>query len=137
MPPESDRAAETRAWFQKAALDLSAAEFELTGDASLAGDIVFHAQQAAEKAMKGLLVWHDRPFRKTHDLAEIGAQCGEVDPTLTPICRRADPLTVFAWAFRYPGDPDPPSAEEARAALALAREVYEAMLARLPREVRP
>jgi prevent-host-death family protein len=30
--------------------------------------MVFHAQQAAEKAMKGYLSWHDQAFRKTHDL---------------------------------------------------------------------
>jgi hypothetical protein len=29
---------------------------------------VFHCQQAAEKALKGFLAWHDVPFRKTHTL---------------------------------------------------------------------
>ncbi|WP_447972356.1 hypothetical protein [Nitrospira sp. Kam-Ns4a] len=34
--------------------------------------------------------------------------------------------------FRYPTDMGEPTVEEAREALALAREVYEAILARLP-----
>ena len=46
-------------------------------------------------------------------------------------------LTDFAWKYRYPGEPEEPSREETEAALALAREVYEAILARLPEEVRP
>jgi len=47
------------------------------------------------------------------------------------------PLKEYAWRFRDPGEPDGPSVAEARDALALAREVYEAILSRLPEEVRP
>ena len=38
---------------------------------------------------------------------------------------------------RYPGESEAPSPEEAQAALAMAREVYDAVLARLPEQVRP
>jgi hypothetical protein len=44
-------------------------------------------------------------------------------------------LSVFAWVFRYPGDPEEPAIDEVRNALALAREVIEAVLSRLPGEV--
>ena len=60
-----------------------------------------------------------------------------VDSTLEPLLRCAAPLTEYAWKFRYPGEPEPPPLNEAEAALALAREVYEAILNRLPAEVRP
>ena len=50
---------------------------------------------------------------------------------------RAETLTEYATRFRYPGARYEPSLEEARAAVALAREVMEAILIRLPREVRP
>jgi hypothetical protein len=46
----------------------------------LTADITFHAQQLAEKALKGFLTWHDQPFRKTHDLVEIGEQCVTLMP---------------------------------------------------------
>jgi len=46
-------------------------------------------------------------------------------------------LTKYAWKFRYPGELDEPSREEAGAALAVTREVYVSVLARLPEEVRP
>jgi len=66
MSLDPERIAETRAWFVKAGEDLRAADFERSAAPPLTSDIVFHAQQAAEKAMKGFLTWHDRPFRKTH-----------------------------------------------------------------------
>jgi HEPN domain. len=86
--------------------------------------------------MKGYLSWHDQPFRKTHDLAEIGRQCAAIDVSLELLLKRAESLTVYAWAFRYPGDAENPSAEESQVALAIAREIVEAILARLPPDVR-
>ena len=59
MPLDPARIAETRAWFQKAGEDLRAAEFERSARPPLSADIAFHAQQAAEKAMKGFLSWHN------------------------------------------------------------------------------
>lgn len=136
MQPDA-RAAETREWLVKAALDLRAAEFEFTADPPLTADIVFHCQQLAEKSMKGFLAWHDEPFRKTHNLVEVGEQCAAIDATLMDLMRRAARLTEYAWKFRYPGKPEEPAVAEAQEALALAREVYEAILSRLPEEVRP
>ncbi len=137
MSHDPVRVADTRAWLTKAASDLAAGTYELTPEPPFAADAVFHAQQAAEKALKALLVWHDVPFRKTHDLLEVGGQCAALDASLEPLVRRAAVLTQYAWKYRYPGEPVEPTREEAEAALYLAREVYEAILARLPEEVRP
>jgi len=134
MQPDAARAAETREWLTKAALDLRAAEFEFTAQPPLTADIVFHCQQLAEKSLKGFLTWHDQPFRKTHNLVELGQQCVGIDTTLEDILRRAARLTEYAWRFRYPGQPEEPSVPEAREALALARQVNDAILNRLPRE---
>ena len=136
MPHDPERIAEVRSWFVKAGEDLRAAAFELTAQPPLTADIVFHAQQAVEKAIKGFLSWHDRPFRKTHNLVEIGEAAGAIDSTLEPLLRRAAPLTEYAWRFRYPGDPDEPPVEEAREALAIAREVFESLSSKLPAEAR-
>jgi len=134
MPHDPIRAADTRAWLAKADMDLKAAAHELTAVPPFTADAVFHAQQAAEKAMKGFLVWHDSPFGKTHDLAEIGRRCAGIDPSLESLLMRAASLTQYAWRFRYPGEPQEPSVEEAERAIALAREVYEAVVSRLPPE---
>jgi hypothetical protein len=75
-------------------------------------DALFHCQQAAEKSMKGFLASHDRPFKKTHDLDELGRACESLDPSLIPLLMPARDLTVFAWEvlvgnvselFRKPG----------------------------------
>ena len=132
MPRDPIRLADAKAWLAKADMDLKTAAHELTAAPPFTADAVFHAQQAAEKAMKGFLAWHDVPFRKTHDLAEIGHQCASIDPSLESLLMRAAGLTQYAWKFRYPGEPEEPSREEAEISIALAREVYEAIASRLP-----
>jgi HEPN domain-containing protein len=137
MPHDPELVAETRSWFVRSSQDLGAAAHEFTAEPPFLADIVFHAQQAFEKAFKGFLTWHSTPFRKTHNLEELGEQCLRVEPALKQAVDRAVPLTKYAWKFRYPDDPDEPTREEAEWALALAREVVHAILTRLPPEVRP
>jgi HEPN domain-containing protein len=131
------RVSETKAWILKSARDLQAAAHDLTAVPPLLEDVVFHCQQGAEKALKGYLTWHDQSFRKTHSIEEVGEQCLIIDPSLKPVVDRAVPLTEYAWKFRYPGEPEEPTHEEAEEALAIAREVFDAILARLPTEIRP
>lgn len=137
MPHDPARVAETRGWLVRASSDVRAAEHELRATPPLLDDIVFHCQQVAEKSLKGFLTWHDRPFRKTHSIEEPGEQCLQVDPTLKGLIDRAVPLTEYAWKFRYPGEPEEPSQQEAEEALATARQVHTAIVARLPVEARP
>lgn len=137
MPPESDRTAEARPWFAKAAHDLRAAGVLLAADPPLLSEAAYHCQQTAEKALKGFLSFHDIPFGKTHDLAAIGGLCVGQDTSLERLCVTADRLSVFAWAFRYPGNPEEPELGEVEDALSLAGEVLEALLARLPADTRP
>ena len=137
MPPDPARSEDTRAWLDKAAGDLRAGAHSLTAEPPLAFDVTFHAQQACEKALKALLAWHDRPFRKTHNIEELGEVCLTIDPSLRDLVDRAAPLTEYAWRFRYPGEAHDPTRDEAEAALAVARDVFQAVLARLPATVRP
>ena len=53
MPHDPLLVAETKSWFSRATNDLRAAVHEFSAEPPLLGDIVFHCQQAAEKAMKG------------------------------------------------------------------------------------
>jgi HEPN domain-containing protein len=135
MRPEV--AAEVREWLERAADDLREAEHDLTAAPLLARGAVFHCQQAAEKALKAFLSAHERPFPRTHDLDELGRVVVALDSTLATVVDRAKDLTPYAWRFRYPGAPLAPTEDETREALALAREVYSAILARLPEEVWP
>lgn len=137
MPHDPARVEDTRAWLRRAALDLRAAKHLLNARPPALGNAVFHFQQAAEKALKGFLAWHDEPFRKTHNLEELGRQAAIFDSSLQSPVERATSLTEYAWKFRYPGELDEPPRKEAEDALTLARGVYETILSRLPEEVRP
>lgn len=114
------RAQEAQAWLGRARADLRAAEDDLAADPPLSEDAAFHCQQAAEKALKGFLAWHDRPFRKTHNLEELGEQCLSLDERLRTEVDRAVPLTEFAWRYRYPGEPEELATDEAEDALRVA-----------------
>ncbi len=73
--PSDPRLEDARAWLAKAAADLRAADLEVaTPEADLFEDVAFHAQQAAEKALKAFLAWKDEPFRKTHSIEDFAAR---------------------------------------------------------------
>lgn len=120
--PLDAKAEEVGQWLVKAREDLRAAQLLVDADPPMTAAAAFHCQQAAEKAMKGLLVRHEVVFEKTHDIKAIAALLPESDADLQPLSRRASRLTVYAWKYRYPGDADEPFAEEIAEALATATE---------------
>lgn len=122
---------------EKSNHDLRGTRIDLAADPPFIEDALFHCQQAAEKALKGFLTAHDSPFKKTHDLDELGRACLRVDETLNDVIQPALPLTIFAWEFRYPGDAGLPSMTEARQALTLAEALLAAILQRLPPSCHP
>lgn len=131
MQREEEKSAEVQEWLQKALDDLQVADYLLRATPPFVSSALFHAQQAAEKSLKGFLTWHEVIFRKTHSIEELGGQCLRVDNTLRPIIDRAVPLTQYASRFRYPGEMITPDVKEARQALDIAREVYGAVVSRL------
>ena len=136
MQPDARRRADTLSWFERAHKDLRCAQIDLAADPPACEDALYHCQQAAEKALKGFLVWHDQPFPKTHDLGKLGKQAVDLDQTLDIFIDEVVEFTKYAWMFRYPGDIEEPSVAEAVAALHRAMAFVEAMTIRLPKEVR-
>ena len=126
-----ERRREVQAWLRKADDDLRSAQVDLAADPPLIEDALFHCQQAAEKAMKAFLTAHDTAFRKTHDLDELAAACEGIDASLRGALDPARDLTVFAWAFRYPGADEAPAEAEAHDSLLLAQATVGALLERL------
>jgi len=137
MSADEVRAVDVREWLRLATEDLRRVEILLTAIPPDIAGALFHSQQAAEKAIKGFLTWHDIAFRRVHELGEIGTQALQIDPSLAELVQRADSLTRYAVHFRYPGAPYQPELPEAHSASKLAREVVEAVLSRLPNEARP
>jgi len=81
----------------------------------------FHAQQCAEKYLKGRLQEADVPFGRTHNLTALLDTLLPLEPTWEILRPHLRILTVFAVEVRYPGE----SADkaEAREALACCRKV--------------
>jgi HEPN domain-containing protein len=61
MAPAAALIADTRSWLIKAANDLRGAEIDLAAEPPLLEDAVFQCQQAAEKAFKAFLTFHNQP----------------------------------------------------------------------------
>lgn len=97
---------------------------------------VYHCQQAAEKALKALLAWHDEPIIKTHDLLVLLKGREGHEPTFVVWGAAADVLTPYAIKFRYPGEPEPDRAE-VRQAIRMAVGIYADVLTLLPAETHP
>jgi len=131
----ADRLAHARGWFLKGGSDLSAARRILDGEGPY-DTACFHAQQAAEKFLKGFLALKDQPIPLTHNLEELARLCRTLDPSLDFGSADATELTPFAVEIRYDFE-FWPSRGTAREALDLALEVHRVILAAVPPEVRP
>ena len=122
------RTLEVRGWLLRASEDLRAGRHDLTASPPLLNDVAFHAQQCAEKAMKAYLVHREQPFRKTHNLTELGGAVARLEPSLADLMRSASLMTEFAWRFRYPGELATVSQEDAMRALDTAESVLVAVV---------
>jgi HEPN domain-containing protein len=85
--------------------------------------LCFHAQQAAEKAIKALLIRHRVQFPYVHDLAALLTRLEKATGDLPERIRQVERLTQFAVEARYPGTAPPVREKEYREAIELAREV--------------
>jgi len=137
MAIDPQKAADTKVWLIKAQRDLLVAEQLFAHEQPLLDAIVYHCQQAGEKALKGFLFWHDTPFRKTHNLEELLLQCITIDTTLSVLKESANFLTPLGVEFRYPGDILEPPLEEAQEAFERAKALLAEIVKRLPGEVAP
>jgi len=125
----------TREWVVLAKEDLAAAELTLAANVPLIRTALFHCQQSVEKALKAFLTWRDVPFRKTHNLEELGEACARLDPALTPFINRVTLLNKYGVQFRYPGASSEPTLADARQALRLVDDFVEAVLTKFPPQV--
>lgn len=110
-------------WLTKAEEDLHAGDLILKGNMPSYGTVSFHAQQAAEKALKALLIRHQVEFGKTHDLGQLLRLAELKAAGISKTLADAETLTPFAVHTRYPSEDPSVDREEARRHLELARKV--------------
>jgi HEPN domain-containing protein len=126
-----------RSWLIKAHRDLLSAHELASASAPLLDTAAYHCQQAAEKAIKGFLLYHDIRFEKSHDIVLLVAQASDVDPAFSDLLEIARLLTPLAVEFRYPGDYIEPEPEEFQEAYTAAQAFYAFVLGRLPSDAHP
>lgn len=86
--------------------------------------LCFHAQQAAEKAIKALLIAKEIAFPKTHSIRML---LDLLPPEIEqpPEVQESAILTDYAVISRYPGDLEAIDEEEYQKAIKLAKSVVE------------
>jgi HEPN domain-containing protein len=122
MPPERYPPDDPREWLRSARSDLALAEANVPG-ADLEA-FCFHAQQAAEKAIKGMLLSRGIRFPYVHDLGALLALATRGGVPVPEEIAVADRLTDYAVLTRYPL-PDAVTEDDHREAIRLARRVVD------------
>jgi len=82
-------------------------------------DLCFQAQQAVEKAIKGLLIFYDVEPEKTHNLVSLIKKLSKYIDIPEEISEAAI-LSDYAVQTRYPGDYTPVEEEEYNEAVKIA-----------------
>ena len=90
-----------REWLNRALSDLRLASTSPEG--VYYEDLCFHTQQAAEKAIKALLIRRGVQFPYVHDLAQLLTLVERSGLPIPDNVRQAERLTRYAVMARYPG----------------------------------
>jgi HEPN domain-containing protein len=111
-------------WIKRAESDLKIGKDEIATEEPATDGICFHMQQCVEKYLKAYLIFHQKHFRKTHNIAKLVELCKETDREFEEIYRfGASNLTDFAVEIRYGEDFYFPTVEEAKEAIEIAEKV--------------
>lgn len=91
-------------WLDMAEMDLAAAEY-LLGMRPVPVEIIcYHCEQAAEKLLKGALIYFDTEPPKTHDLVQLCKLCCEADGRFEQLADTCVELTPYGVQVRYPSN---------------------------------
>jgi HEPN domain-containing protein len=102
MSPDRDPT-RPQSWLRRAKSNLARARLLAGQPEILYEDLCFDAQQAAEKALKAVLVHNGVAFPRTHALAELLTLVARAGLEVPVEVREATLLTPYAVEARYPG----------------------------------
>lgn len=116
---------EYKLWLQKAKEDLLWTESSLEG--KIFYGACFTAHQAAEKALKSFLLFHEKPLRKVHDLRALLENCIKIEKDFETLRKSIITISPYYIETRYPIYEELASfgEKEARVAYDLATKVIE------------
>lgn len=123
MPNQECEPGSPKKWLSYANSDLQLARIANSPDI-MREMLCFHAQQAAEKAIKAVLIKENIDFPRTHNLRIL---LDKIPPeiNLPTAMEDAAILTDYAVSARYPGDLEDVTEEEYEEALILSQLVLD------------
>lgn len=129
---KDDKTEVVRAWFKKAENDMLNAENTIKMENPPCDTICFHAQQCAEKYLKGFLAFYKIDFPKTHSLEDLVELCKQIIPEIVTELENVEVLSSYGVEVRYPDEVyyDIPK-EDAQEAIDLAKKVKTVVLTHL------
>jgi len=122
MPRDSGSIGTPQEWLRRAKSNLARAK-QPKPEEALWEDLCFDAQQAAEKAVKAVLVFYQIDFPKSHDITELLVILDQSGHEPLKEIWEAGRLSNYAVQTRYPGVAQPVTEEEYYQAVALAEQV--------------
>ena len=120
-----------KSWFSRADEDLALIAVLLKEKAFFPNPICFHAEQAAEKYLKGFLAHHELHVRKVHDLETLVEDCKKVDQSFEEVLDDVIFLNQFYIESRYPDDYIVFSSEDSKEACVTAEKIKEFVLGKV------
>jgi HEPN domain-containing protein len=122
MPPDINGLGTPEEWLNRAKSNLAIAK-QPKSDEIYFEDLCFETQQAAEKALKAVLLFKGIKFRFVHDIAEFLTLLEQNWIIPPDDVRTATILTDYSVEARYPGPFEPVTEEEFKEALHIAETV--------------
>ena len=122
MPPDISTTGSAEGWLKRARSNLARAKLPKLEEA-LWEDYCFDAQQAAEKALKALLLFNNIPFRFVHDIAELLTLLEQNGFELPEGIRSGAELSGYAVEARYPSLMEPVTEQEYKEAIVIAEQI--------------
>ena len=110
-------------WLRHAKSDLAVAQSIENNSDVLPNQTAFHAQQAAEKAIKGAMIHAGIAFPLMHDLQDLIKRWTSSGRAWPAALINVKTLTPYAVESRYPGYIHQVSRAEVRAAIEVAEQV--------------
>jgi len=122
MPHEGESSVVSRDWLIRAKGNLLRAK-QPKPEGAFWEDLCFDAQQAAEKAVKSVLIFWGVDFPKTHDITDLLVLLRESGHEPPQELWEAGRLSNYAVTTRYPGIEKPVTEEEYQLAVRLTEKV--------------
>lgn len=119
-PPKRDSSGSPEDWLAHAESDLDLAKIARDRKSVLPEQACFHAQQAAEKSLKAILLFKQVEFPLTHDIEELIELATQNGLALPKEISEAGSLTPYAAETRYPGHLDEVTPSDVDEAIRLA-----------------